>query len=71
MISLILSIVTAVVVIAGVAYIIYSYAPVISDFVNSLYGQFEAVTSVVPSWLYPFIAIVLLFFIIGIIIKLL
>lgn len=71
MISLILSIVTAVVVIAGVAYVIYSYAPVISDFVSNLYGQFEAITALVPSWLFPFIAIVLLFFIVGIIIKLL
>lgn len=71
MISLILSIVTAVVVIAGVAYIVYSYAPVISDFITEIYSQFEVVTSVVPTWLFPFIAIVLLFFIVGIIIKLL
>lgn len=71
MISLILSIVAAIVVIAGVAYIVYSYAPIISDFINSIYGQFEAITSVVPSWLFPFIAVVLLFFVVGIIVKLL
>lgn len=71
MISLILSIVTAIVVIAGVAYIVYNYAPVISDFVNGIYSQFEVITSIVPSWLFPFIAVVLLFFIVGIIIKLL
>lgn len=71
MISLILSIVAAIVVIAGVAYVVYSYAPIISDFVNSIYGQFEAITAFVPSWLFPFIAIVLLFFVIGIVIKLL
>lgn len=71
MISILLSIVSAIVIIAGVVYLHYSYSPIISDFVDQISAQFEAITSLIPSWLYPFVAIVLLIFVIGIIIKLL
>lgn len=71
MITIIIAILSAIVVIAGIAYIVYSYAPDIANITEQLQTQIDTITSFVPEWLAPFIAVISVIFIFGIIIKLL
>lgn len=71
MITILLGILSAIVVIAGVAYIVYSYAPDITNITDQIQTQIDNITAIVPEWLAPFIAVVSVIFIFGIIIKLL
>lgn len=71
MLSTILTIATAVIAIAVVAYFILMYLPDIINFCNSIFDAFAAFSDLVPDWLLAFALVPLLLFIIGVIIKLL
>ena len=69
MLSVLLAIASAVMLVAGVAYLVFTYFPKIINFLNNATEIITALSSALPSWLLPFIGVSLLVAIIGILIK--
>lgn len=71
MLSVVIAIASAVMLIAGVAYAVFEYAPYVIQFYNSLTTAVSVLSSALPSWLLPFVGISLAFAVLGLLIKLL
>lgn len=69
MLSVVLAIASGVMLLAGVAYLVFTYFPKIVAFINTSLEIINAVSSALPSWLLPFVGISLLVAVIGILIK--
>lgn len=71
MISTIVTVGSAVVLIAGVAYIFYQYFPIIVNFYNSFVDEFYSLASFLPDWLAPLVSVMLLLSVLGLLVKIL
>lgn len=71
MLSVIIAIALAVMIIGGVAYAIYTYAPFIIDIWNSTTNLYYNLTQYFPDWLAPFVAVAVTLAVIGLLVKLL
>lgn len=71
MLSVVITICTAVLLIAGIGYAVYEYFPYVVNMVNSVSETVSALTSALPSWLIPLATVGIAVAIIGIIVKLL
>ena len=71
MTSILLFIASAVALIGGIAYFVFTYAPIIANFWNSMYEFYTSVVEYFPDWLVPFLAIPILIGLVGLLIKLL
>lgn len=71
MLSVLIAIALAVMIIGGVAYAIFTYAPFIIDFWNSTTNLYYNLTQYFPDWLAPFVAVAVTLAVIGLLVKLL
>lgn len=71
MLSTIVTVGSAVVLIAGVAYLFYQYFPLIVDFYNATIDYVYYFASFLPDWLLPFVSVCILISVIGLLVKLL
>lgn len=71
MLSAIIFIASAIAVVLGIAAVIFVYGPYIVNGVNQLFEVINQISSVIPSWLAPFLLLSIALGIISIIIKLL
>lgn len=71
MISILLGIISCCLLIAGVAYFVFEYAPHIANLWNSVNESLQGIQAFLPSWLVPFVGIALTLAFVGLLIKLL
>lgn len=71
MLSVVLFIATAIALIAGVAYFVFTYAPYVIDFFNSIFGAYHILVDALPDWLLPYAMIPLVLAVVGLLIKVL
>lgn len=71
MISILLGIISCCLLLAGVAYFVFEYAPYVANLWNSVSDMLSGLTSFLPSWLVPFAGLALTLAFIGLLIKLL
>ena len=71
MTSILIFIASCIAVIAGVGYFIYKFAPLIASLFNNAFTSFESIQALIPDWLLPYIGVILLICIVGLLVKLL
>lgn len=71
MLSLVLFIASCFVLVGGIAYFIYKYAPWIVDTITSFFDAFQTISDFVPSFLAPYLAILVALAVLGLLIKVL
>lgn len=71
MLSVVIAIALAVMIIGGVAYAVFTYAPFIVDLWNSTTNLYYNLAQYFPDWLTPFIAVAVTLAVIGLLVKLL
>ena len=71
MLSVVITICTAVLLIAGIGYAVYEYLPYVVNLFNSVSSLVASLTSFLPPWLVPFATVAIAIAIIGLIVKLL
>lgn len=71
MLSTVLFIAAAVALVAGVAYFVFTYAPYVIEFFNSIVGAYHIMVDSLPDWLLPYAMIPLILAVVGLLIKLL
>ena len=71
MLSTVVTVGSAVVLIAGVAYLFYQYFPLIVEFYNSTIDRVYYLASYLPDWLLPCVSVCILLSVIGLLVKLL
>lgn len=71
MLSTIVTVGSAVVLIAGVAYLFYQYFPIIVEFYNTAIDKVYYFASYLPDWLMPCVSVCILLSVIGLLVKLL
>ena len=71
MLSVVITICTAVLLIAGIGYAVYEYFPYVVNMINSVSETVSALTSALPSWLIPIATVGIAVAILGLIVKLL
>ena len=71
MLSTVVTVGSAVVLIAGVAYLVYQYFPLFVTFYNDTIDKFYYLASYLPDWLVPCVGVCVLLSVFGLIVKLL
>lgn len=71
MISILLGIGALLALVAGVAYVVYQYAPYVIGFFNSITLTAQNLGSFLPSWLAPFVVLALAIAVVGFLVKVL
>lgn len=71
MLSVIITICTAVLLLAGIGYAIYELYPYAVNMFNSVTETISGLSSVLPSWLLPLASVAIAVAVIGLIVKLL
>lgn len=71
MLSIVLFIATAVALLAGIAYFIFTYAPYVIEFFNDIVGSYSIIVDALPDWLLPYALVPLIFAVVGFLIKVL
>lgn len=71
MISILLGIISCCLLLAGVAYFVFEYAPHIANLWNSVNEILSGLQGYLPDWLVPFVGIALTLAFVGLLIKLL
>lgn len=71
MLSVIITICTAVLLIAGVGYAVYELYPYVVNLFNSVTVAISSLSSVLPPWLLPLATVAVAVAVIGLIVKLL
>lgn len=71
MVSILLGIASLVALVAGVAYVVYQYAPYVIGFINSFTLTAQNLGELLPAWLAPFVFLALAIAVVGFLIKVL
>lgn len=71
MTSILLFIASAIALVAGIAYFVFTYAPFVINFWNNVVQSFQVITELFPEWLVPYLWIPITLGVIGILIKVL
>lgn len=71
MLSVIITICSAVLLIAGIGYAVYEFFPYVVNMFNSVTDTVSALSSALPSWLVPLAAVAVAVAVVGLIVKLL
>lgn len=71
MLSVIITICTAVLLLAGIGYAVYEFFPYVVNTFNSVTDIMSTLTSILPPWLVPLATVAIAVAVIGLVVKLL
>ena len=71
MTSILVFIATCIAVVAGIGYFVYKFGPLIASLFNNAFVAFESIQALIPDWLLPYIGVILLICVVGLLVKLL
>ena len=71
MLSVVVFIASCLAVLAGICYFVYKYAPLLVAIFNGAVIAFQSLTALIPDWLAPFVGIIIVLCVAGLLVKIL